>query len=154
MEYEYQLRHPFVMTCAGPTQYGKITLINELILRKDQVIFPNIQRVIFCYNEDEPPFAQDLIKKLGDRIHFQKGFGVDVEEGNSIPTLVILDDLMEEAFQSKEVCAMVTRGSSQSKYEYCHHSAEFFLQKLLNVDVTVNTLSYFGIRGIRASSTF
>jgi hypothetical protein len=68
MEFDYCLQHPFVMTCAGPVQSGKSTLINELIRRKDVIIFPNIQRVIFCHNEDEPPYAQELRKQLGSYI--------------------------------------------------------------------------------------
>src|SRR5271156_1985849 len=111
MDFDQHLHHPFVMTCAGPTQCGKSTLIRDIILRKDEIIYPQIERVIFCYNEDEPPFADELKTKVAG-IVFHKGLGIDVPEGNTIPTLIVLDDFMEEASNSKDVCAMCTRGSS------------------------------------------
>ena len=129
MEFDYHLRHPFVMTCAGPTQAGKSTLIHQLIRRKDEVILPKIEKVIYCYNEDEPPFAEELRGELGgDVIRFQKGMMVDVDEGNTIPILVILDDFMAEAAESKEVCAMATRGSSHRSMSVIITLQNFFFK--------------------------
>jgi hypothetical protein len=99
--------------------------------------------VIFCYNEDEPPFAQDLIKKLGDRIHFQKGLLVDVEEGNKIPTLVVLDDFMEEASQSKEVCAMITRGSSHRSMSIIITLQNFFYKNCRTLTLNSKYITLF-----------
>src|SRR5882757_6374705 len=104
MEFQYALVHPFVMVLGGPTQSGKSTLIKEMIERMDDIICPSIQRVIYCYCEDEPWFANNLrdkFKSVGRAsIEFQQVKDLQVEEGNKILTLAILDDFMEEIGQS------------------------------------------------------
>jgi len=88
MDFDYRLRHPFVMTCSGASQSGKSTLIKEIILRNKEVFDSKIQRVIFCHNEDEPPYASQLRQTLGGMITFQQGMDIDVEKGNTIPTII------------------------------------------------------------------
>jgi len=144
MDFEYQLRHPFVLTCAGPTQCGKSTLIKELIERKNEIIYPPIERVIYCHNEDEQPFAQELRAKMGDTITFLKGtMAVDVDGGNTTPTLVILDDFMEEAAQCKDVCSMVTRGSSHRSLSLIITLQNFFFKNCRTLTLNSKYITIF-----------
>ena len=85
-------------------------------------------------------FGQELCSCVGaDVITFQKGFEVDVEAENPPPTLVILDDFMEEASQSKDVCAMVTRGS--------HHRS-------MSVIITLQNFFYKNCRTLTLNSKY
>lgn len=142
MDFDYSLQHPFVLVCSGASQSGKSTLINELILRKDQVISKKIERIIYCYCEDEPSFAshvKEQYKGEGIQVEFQKGIDVDVVEGNTIPTLVVLDDFMEEIGSSKQVCNMVTRGS--------HHRS-------MSLIITIQNFFYKNCRTLTLNSKY
>ena len=136
--FDIHLQHPFVMSVAGATQSGKSTLIKEIIQRADEIIIPKIEKVIFCYHEDLPSFASELEKGKID-ITFQQGLDFDVPEGNTIPTLVVLDDFMEEASKSIEVCKATTK--------YSHHRS-------MSVIITLQNFFYKNCRNLTLNSKY
>ena len=139
MEFDYRLHHPFAMSVAGASQSGKSTLIKELILQMDNIIYPKIQKLIYCYNEDEPNFAPEVLKKLSIQVSFQKGMEVDVPPGNDMPTLVVLDDFMEEASKSEEVCKIFSK--------YSHHRS-------MSVIITLQNFFYKNCRNLTLNSKY
>lgn len=100
-------------------------MIAELIRRRKEIITPEIQHVIFCYMEYQPEMFDALKKELMHEIEFVKGLDFDIPEGNTRPTLLILDDCMQEVAGAKEICAMFTRG----KYTRTHffQNSDFIL---------------------------
>jgi hypothetical protein len=85
-------------------------MIAEIILRRKEIITPEIVRVIYCYTEFQPVLFGSLKEGLKNEIEFVKGIEFDVPEGNTNPTLVILDDLMDEVSSANMVGNMFTRG--------------------------------------------
>lgn len=81
-----KFRHPFTALCVGATMTGKTTYLAKLIEHKDDMISPNVSRVIYSYNKWQPIF-----ETMKD-IHFVQGMDFKLE--NSVPTLLIIDDNM------------------------------------------------------------
>ena len=55
--------HPFTSMIAGPTGSGKTQFVVELLKKKEQVISPAPQRIIYCYS-----IWQDTFDKLKQTI--------------------------------------------------------------------------------------
>jgi hypothetical protein len=143
MEFDYTLYHPFVLICSGGTQSGKSTLIAELIRRKDEVIHPLIQKVLYCYSETEPEFAKELRNIYGSRIEFCHGLEIDIPEGNTIPTLLVLDDLMDEISKSKEMGQLVTKGSHHRSLSIIICLQNFFFRNFRTITLNAKYIVLF-----------
>jgi len=137
MEFNYLLQHPFVFICSGGTQSGKSTLISEIIARRNEIITPKIEKIIYCYTEAQPELFRYL-SDCAEGIEFHRGMDVDIPEGNSTPTLVILDDFMEELSTSKQG-TLFTRGS--------HHRS-------VSVIVTLQNFFYKGCRTMTLNAKY
>ena len=87
--------HPFSAIIAGPSQAGKSQWIAKLLTYRNQMIEPTPVKTYFCYSEWQPLYDSF------DNIEFHQGL-IDVDSlDNSIPKLLILDDLMD-VLNSKE----------------------------------------------------
>ena len=79
---------------SGPTSCGKTWLCCEIIRRRDELFDPPIERIIYSYQEYQPVIFGKM-KTYAPHIEFVKGFEWDIPEGNTIPTLLFIDDAME-----------------------------------------------------------
>lgn len=107
--YTRYFAHPFTMIVYGPTGSGKTSWIRRLIENADVVSDPPPRRIIYFYSIWQPIFSE--IKKLG--VEFVKNLPDDLmsQFDGTIPTWIILDDLMMKAIESEEVALMFTQGS-------------------------------------------
>ena len=100
----FVFRHPFTCLISGPTQCGKTHFTLKLLANLDDLITPKPERVVWCRGEQQalhlPPNVEvsDGLKAL------------DTIDGIA-PTLIIIDDLMQEAGEEKDVVNLFTRGS-------------------------------------------
>jgi hypothetical protein len=53
-----RLRHPFTCTVAGPTCPVKLNSSFRLIRHADQLIDPPPEKIVYCYGEFQPSFAE------------------------------------------------------------------------------------------------
>ena len=81
-------RHPFTCLCIGPTMAGKTMYLAKLIKHRHTMIQPNVQRVIYSYKKYQPIFDT-----MND-VEFVQGLNFHLDR--SIPTLLIIDDQMNE----------------------------------------------------------
>ena len=79
--------HPFTSLCVGPTMSGK-TYLAKLIKHRDEMIIPNVQRVLYSYKKWQPIF-----NTMNDVTFVQ---GMNFELDRNIPTLLIIDDQMNQ----------------------------------------------------------
>ena len=87
VDYKYMIfRHPFTCLCVGPTCSGKTEYISKLIKHRNDVICPNVQRVIYSYKKYQPIF--DTMSG----VEFVQGLNFQLDR--SIPTLLVIDDQM------------------------------------------------------------
>ena len=108
------LQHPFtMMMLAGPTGSGKTYWMKQLLERAKTMIKPSPQRIIWCYKRWQPMF--DEIKFLVKNILFVQGIPDDLNDDSFIdtryPSLIVIDDLMKDATNSKDVCEIFVEGS-------------------------------------------
>jgi hypothetical protein len=89
-------KHPYTMVVCGPTQSGKTGFVLKLIDNSSTVIQPAPVKILYCFSEYQPA----TFDSYRNRVQFYKGLPpTDVFDG-LVPTLVILDDLMDEVDQS------------------------------------------------------
>ena len=117
------------MILAGPTQSGKSTFVKRLV--NDKRIIPQPIRIIFYYAEWQKSYEE--IKH--PYIEFRKGAPTNIETDGK-PTLIILDDIMSDISNSKDVVNLFTRGT--------HHrncSVILIMQNLYQKGSTIRTAS-------------
>lgn len=120
--------HPFTALVAGPTGCGKTRFVFKTIENADVMIRPPPRRIVYCYGE-----RQSLFDNY-PQVDFRKGLpDIDQFDGRE-PTLVVIDDLMDEANES--IAQLFTRGS--------HHrniSVVFLVQNLFHRNKHIRTIS-------------
>jgi hypothetical protein len=108
------MQHPFTMIVAAATGSGKSTWVKELLLRKDVMIKPSPQRVIWFYKRWQPLYSE--LKNLVPDMEFVQGIPPTIKRDDFFdtryPTLFIIDDLMKDATQSTDICELYTEGSN------------------------------------------
>jgi hypothetical protein len=76
---------------AGPTMSGKSVFTFKLISEAQELITPPPQKIMYCYGEYQPIFANY------PQVVFHEGLPDNNEFDGKLRTLLILDDLMSEA---------------------------------------------------------
>ncbi|VDI78914.1 Hypothetical predicted protein [Mytilus galloprovincialis] len=107
------LCHPFTMMLAGPTGSGKTFWMKTLLERARRMIKPSPERIIWCYKRWQPLFTE--MQQTVKNIIFVQGIPDDLNNDSFIdpkyPSLVVIDDLMKDATNSKDVCELFVEGS-------------------------------------------
>ena len=83
-------KHPFTGLVAGPTGCGKTEFVFKVIENKTKMIYPPPSRIWYCYGEYQPLFA------TYPYITFNEGLPDISNFDGKEPTLLVIDDLMEE----------------------------------------------------------
>ena len=119
--------HPTTILIAGPTFSGKTTFVKRLI--RTRMIQPPPQRIIWIYKEQDDKAELEAMAREFPTIQFHSDLDNSIFDSIN-PTernLVILDDVMSEAGDSKSVAKLFTQGS--------HHrnmTVVFLLQNLFH----------------------
>jgi hypothetical protein len=123
---DLKFKHPFTCIISGPTGSGKSTFSIQFLKHIDLLCTePNFDGgIIWCYSEKTAVPTKQL-SELKKNIQFQEGLSDNFGNPNGKPSLIILDDLLNQVY-SKDVCDLFTKGS--------HHrniSLLLVLQKLI-----------------------
>ena len=104
-------RHPTTILIAGPTFSGKTTFVKRII--STQMIQPPPERIIWIYKEKDDQTEMDAMRREFPTIEFHTELDTSIfDKLNSAErNLVILDDVMAEAGDSKSVAKLFTQGS-------------------------------------------
>ena len=101
------------MIVAGPTMCGKSTWIKEMLLNIEGVISPIPGRIVWIYKRWQPLY--DELKCRIPCITFIQGITEDIKSDTFIDpcdkTLLIIDDMMKDATQDREICEIFTEGA-------------------------------------------
>jgi len=126
--------HPSTMIVSGPTGSGKTKLVSRVII--ERLIEPPPERIIWIYAEWQPLY--EIVQMSHPSIEFIQGVPPNLY-GSISPAsrnLVILDDQMSEAGDSKELSQLFTKGS--------HHrnlSVIYIVQNLFDKGRSMRTVS-------------
>ena len=117
---------------------GKSTWIKNLLLLNAQLIYPAPHRILWIFKRWQPLY--DELKHWIPNIQFIEGITEDIKSDALIDsrerTLLIIDDMMKDATQDKEICELYTEGA--------HHrnlSVICIMQNLFNKGKENRTMS-------------
>jgi hypothetical protein len=108
------LQTPFTMTCVGATSSGKTTFVRDLLANIGQMTVDEPNQILYCYATWQNIYED--MEKNNEKIKFHEGVpdkSVIDYMSNLAPSLIILDDLMEEVTNCKDMQKMFT--------QYSHH---------------------------------
>ncbi len=100
-----KFKHPFTCLVSGPTQSGKTHFTVELLKNMKKMITPVPTRVVWCHGQNQEGL------NLPGFVEIVEGLGALETIDGSEPTLLILDDLMQEACEDRRVSDLFTKGS-------------------------------------------
>ena len=108
--FDARLMENRTMCVVGPTQSGKTTFVKGLIENQHLVFQKPPLRIIWYYGISQPELHNQL---RAQNVIVRQGLpnANDIQEGD----LIILDDLLQESTQSKEVSNMFTRSAHHKR---------------------------------------
>ena len=123
-----KLQHPFTLIVAGPSSCGKSTFVIRLLDCREQFcdVFTNI---VWCHSEN----ASHHLKN----VTFVKAVP-DFENPENVPTLIVLDDLMDSAYSTK-VSQLFTKGWHHRNVSLVLITQNFFHQGPSSRDISLNS---------------
>ena len=105
---DLKLIHPFSLIISGPTSSGKSTLLFQILENLHQNTDPAIEKVVFIYG-----VFQEVYKNY-PKFFFTDNFDyMDIKP--TVPTVLILDDVMSCVNNSKKLEELFTRGVHHNK---------------------------------------
>lgn len=126
----YQFVHPLTMMVAGPSMSGKSTFLQKLILSKEKMFSTQFKRILWCYSENG---ANPNIPN----VEFHKGMPNEAVVSHSGPQLLILDDLMSDAYNAK-ISDLFTKGSHHRNISIILVTQNIFHQGAHSRDISLN----------------
>jgi hypothetical protein len=126
-----RLRHPFTCTVAGPTCSGETQFVFCLIRHADQLIDPSAEKIVYCYGESQPSFAEF------PQAEFHEGLPDVSRFDGKFRTPLIIDDLMNEANQN--VCNLFTKLSHHRNVSVSFITRNLFHRNLHTRTMNLNT---------------
>ena len=140
----FHFRHPFTLMLAGPTQSGKTTIIQKIISQAwGGLVRAPPAAIIYCYSQWQDIYDEIKIGRAQGPSYFNVSsiiFNEGLPDLENIDTnrntLVILDDLMQEAGKSEKILNIFTTDS--------HHkniSVIFVTQNIFSQQKNARTIS-------------
>lgn len=133
-----RLKHPFPMMCAGPTMSGKTSFVRQLLASGEDMIQNAPENIVWCYGEYQPQFAE--MKTQIPNIEFVEGLPSNLNDliDPTQRNLLVLDDLMSETGNSKELTNLVTRGCHHKNLSLIHIQQNLFAPGKENRTISLN----------------
>lgn len=100
---KFVFRHPTRCLVVGPSCSGKTSFIRRVILHKEKLFSTVPQRIIYTY-----VYPQDWFSSFQD-VEFTKEIPNDLDP--SIPSVIVLDDIICDAKSLKQGAHLFVRGS-------------------------------------------
>jgi len=125
-----KLQHPFTLIVPGPRSCGKSTFVIRMLECKEQLCDIVFKNIVWCHSENNAPsYLKDVsfVKCVPD-------FG----NPKYVPTLIVLDDLMDSAYSTK-VSKLFTKGSHHRNISLILITQNLFHQGLSSHDNSLNS---------------
>jgi len=108
-----QFHIPFSMLIAGSSGSGKSTWIEKLLIQQSNVLNKTWDKILYCYSIYDPSYEK--LEKIIPNLELMQGFPTEIVKQfhNNVQrtkqTLIVLEDLMVEAGDLKELTILFTR---------------------------------------------
>lgn len=149
---ELHFKHPSTILLSGPTGCGKTRFVRRIL--EERLIDPFPTRLIWVYGEWQGDY--DKIKTIYPEIEFLKGYSDDIYDSlePSERNLLILDDQMSEASDTKSLAKLFTKGSHHRNVTILYLVQNMFDQGKSSRTVSLNSHYTVVFRNLRDQSQF
>jgi len=131
----FQFTCPFSCIIAGPSGSGKTSFVVNLIKNARELLSPPVERIEYCYSVYQPLYGE--IKHL---VSFTEGLPDIAKYDGNVPTLLLMDDLMDKIGHSVEL--LFTKLSHHYNISVIHITQNLFQGKKENRTISLNS-NYF-----------
>ena len=125
-----KLQHPFTLIVAGPSCCGKSTFVIRLLECREQLCDIVFENIVWCHSENNAPHQLK-------NVSFVKGVP-DFQNPENVPTLIVLDDLMDSAYSTK-VSELFTKGSHHRNISLVLITQNLFYQGQSSRTISLNS---------------
>ena len=106
--------HCFI-SIVGPGGCGKTQLVSQMLQNQRKIFKPSFDKILYFYNHFQDHYQSLLLGASDDRtsIEFHQGLqwsAVDKCEAQKMRTLVVIDDLYQDACEDKAFLSLVVAG--------------------------------------------
>ena len=106
--------HCFI-SIVGPGGCGKTQLVSQMLQNQRKIFKPSFDKILYFYNHFQDHYQSLLLGASDDRtsIEFHQGlqrYAVDKCEAQKMRTLVVIDDLYQDACEDKAFLSLVVAG--------------------------------------------
>lgn len=150
----FSFQHPFTAMIAGPSGSGKTEFVKRLIQMKFSKINPPPTKIIYMFNYPQVWFDEF------PSLEYVQGFNSDKldeitrasKHWRATETLLIIDDLMQEASESRLMASLFYEGSSKNNLSVIFVTQNLFLQSKHMRTISLNSHYLVLFRNPRESS--
>ena len=125
-----KLQHLFTLSVAGPSSCGKSTFVIILLEGSEQLCDIVFKYIVWCHSENNAPQHLKILS-------FVKGVP-EFENPENVPTLIVLNDLMDTAHSTK-VSKLFTKGSHHRNISLVLITQNLFQQGPSSRYISLNT---------------
>ena len=86
-----KLQHSFTLIVQGPSSCGKFTFVIRLLQCREQLFDIMFKNIVLCHSANNDPHHLKNVLFVKGVTHF--------ENPENLPTLIVLDDLMDSILQ-------------------------------------------------------
>lgn len=126
----FHFHHPFTMIIAGPSMSGKSTFLKKILSARNSMFNVTFKKIIWCY-------AENNAKPDISGVTFHKGMLTKYSNERNERILIILDDLMSDAYNSS-VSELFTKGSHHRNTSVILVTQNLFHQTSQSRNISLN----------------
>jgi len=131
---DIKLQHPFSMVLSGVSGSGKTCWVKRLIENIDEMVIPNIDRIVLSYTEKQNIYEELL--NLDDRVILHEGLSFDL--ANDKKTLLIIDDQMTSGVNDSIIQELFIKGRHHRNLSIIFITQNLFPQGKFGRDIRLN----------------
>jgi hypothetical protein len=153
-EEDIKFKHPFTCIVSGPTGAGKSSFCIRLLQNLKTVCTePDFKGgIVWCYSE-KTAVPREELAKLRNKITYCDGMPGEFGDARGLPTLIILDDLINEAY-CQDVCNLFTKGSHHRNASVILITQNLFHQGARCRDISLNAKYLIILKNVRDKNQF
>ena len=149
---DLHFKHPATILLSGPTGCGKTRFVRRIL--EERLIEPFPTRLLWVYGEWQRDY--DEVKNIYPEIEFMNGYTDEIYDSlePSERNLLILDDQMSEASDTKSLAKLFTKGSQHRNVTILYLVQNMFDQGKSSRTVSLNSHYTVVFRNLRDQSQF
>lgn len=132
-----KLLHPFSLIISGVTQSGKTEFVKKLLMQNDKIINSCPKRIVISYTKNQQAYRD--MTAINPNIEFRQGLDFEISEFNpETPTILIIDDQMNDAVSNEKIQTFFTQGIHHNSVSLVLLTQNLYPQGKFGRDIRLN----------------